>query len=125
MHEGNKSRNANSYFGKARFVLFFCQEWAFNMEKALKTFEWREKSDLHRASVVAVHNDETNLSVLAQMATGREAQMMKNRIVLSKIFTSLQYLGCQGVAVMGKFDRDSNLIALLEERKNDIMTSLN
>ena len=94
-------------------------------KKALETFERHEQSDLHRASVVAVHNNETNLSVLAQMATGREAQMMKNRIVLSKIFTSLQYLGCQGVAVRGKFDKDSNLIALLEERKNDIMTSLN
>ena len=54
------------------------------------------------------------------MTTGSEAQMMKNRIALYKIVTILQYLGFQGLAVRGKSDNDSNLIALLQERKNDV-----
>ena len=36
------------------------------------------------------------------------------------IFTSLRYLGCQGQAIRGKKEKDSNLIALLQERKNDV-----
>ena len=36
------------------------------------------------------------------------------------IRTSLRYLGWLGQAIRGKTEKDSNLIALLQERKNDV-----
>ena len=89
-------------------------------QKALQTFQRHEQSELHRASATAIHSRDANLSVQTMMSTGREEQMLKNRRALCKIFTSLRYLGCQGLAVRGKCEKVSNLIALLQERKLDV-----
>ena len=98
----------------------FVENGFSSWKKALQTFQRHEQSNLHRASFIAVRNKETNVSVQKKMTTGSKAQMMKNRIALHKIFTSLQYLGFQGLTVRGKSDNDSTLIALLQERKNGI-----
>ena len=46
--------------------------------------------------------------------------MKKNRIALFKMFTSFRNLDCQGLAVRGKSDKDSNLTGLLYERKDNV-----
>ena len=38
-----------------------------------------------------------------------------------KIFTNLRYLGHQGLPIRGKTEEESNLITLLNERKDDVV----
>ena len=38
---------------------------------------------------------------------------------MEKIFTSLRFLGCQGLAIRGKEEATSNLAMLLQERMED------
>ena len=46
--------------------------------------------------------------------------MKQNRIALIMIFTSLRYLGMQGIAIPGKTEEESNLMTVLNERKDDV-----
>eukprot|EP00795_Rhopilema_esculentum_P009559 gene9559-17307_t len=65
-------------------------------------------------------SSDANVTVETMIFSGRGEQMLKYRKALCTIFTSLRYLGCQGQAIRGKNEKDSNSITLLQERKNDV-----
>ena len=46
--------------------------------------------------------------------------MKENRVALEKIFHSLRFLGCQGLAIRGKEEATYNLEMLLQERMEDV-----
>ena len=90
-----------------------------NWKKALETFRSHEKSDLHRASI-AVFTASGKETVSSLLEAGKLKQMKENRIALVAIFTSIRYLGRQGLAVRSHSGGNSNFEVLLDERKNDI-----
>jgi hypothetical protein len=90
-----------------------------NWKKALEKFQSHEKSDFHRAAVSLTSSKEKQ-SVSQLISSGHAKQMEENRIALLKIFTTLQYLGRQGLPVRGKVEEESNLIVLLKERADDV-----
>ena len=47
--------------------------------------------------------------------------MKESKVALGIIFTSLRYLGRQGLPVKGKVEEQSNLMTLLEERADDVV----
>lgn len=60
-------------------------------------------------------------SVSKLISSGHMKQMKENRVALVKIFTSVRYLGRQGLSVRGKVEQESNLMTLLNERADDVV----
>ena len=90
-----------------------------NWKKALYTFQSHERSDLHRASV-AVFKASGKETVSSLLEAGKVKQMKENSIALAVLFTSIRYLGRQGLAVRGHTKENSNFEVLLDERRNDV-----
>ena len=59
-------------------------------------------------------------TVSCLLEAGKLKQMKENRIALVAIFTSIRYLGRQGLAVRSHSRGNSNFEVLLDERRNDI-----
>ncbi|KAJ8889158.1 hypothetical protein PR048_008652, partial [Dryococelus australis] len=59
------------------------------------------------------------INVSCQLSNAKSQQMVESRIALLKIFSSLQYLAVQGLAVRGHTDEASNLLNLLQLRSED------
>ena len=98
----------------------FVEDGFGNWKKALETFQSHEKSDFHRAAVLLTSSKEKQ-SVSQLISSGHAKQMKENRVALVKIFTSLRYLGRQGLPVRGKVEEESNLMTLLKERADDVV----
>ena len=95
-----------------------------NWKKALEKFALHEKSTFHRAatqSVFAATNP--NSSVASKFDAGKKQELIDARTALAAIFSSLKFLGMQGLAVRGKGDETSNFRQLLKLRANDIPVS--
>ena len=90
-----------------------------NWKKALYTFQSHERSDLHRASV-AVFKASGKETVSSLLEAGKLKQLKENRIALAVLFTSIRYLGSQGLAVIGHTKENSNFEVLLDDRRNDV-----
>ena len=98
----------------------FVEDGFGNWKKALEKFQSHEKSDFHRAAVSMV-SSKGKQSVTQLISSDHTKQMKQNRVALVKIFTSLRYLGHQGLPIRGKTEEESNLITLLNERKDDVV----
>ena len=90
-----------------------------NWRKAFERLHRREKSDLHRAAN-SMAKSMGKQPVTQMISSGHTNQMKQNRVALIKIFTSLRYLGMQAIAIRGKPEEESNLMTLLNERKDDV-----
>lgn len=88
--------------------------------KALERFSKHEKSTLHRAAVSIVAASNARVNVASAMSKAKQKQMTDARKALLAILSSIQYLLCQGLAIRGKTDEDSNLIQLLNVRAQEI-----
>ena len=98
----------------------FVEDGFGNWKKALEKFQSHEKSDFHRAAVLFT-SSKGKQSVSQLISNDHAKQMKDNRVALVKIFTSLRYLGRQGLPVRGKLEEQSNLMTLLEERADDVV----
>lgn len=98
----------------------FVQDGFSGWAKALERFKYHERSNVHRAAVSIVTNIDANVNVLASMSAGNQKQMADAREALLAILSSVQYLSCQGLAIRGKTDEESNLTQLLKLRSQDI-----
>ena len=97
------------------FVYVRFNDW----KKTLIAFDHHKKSELHRSALQPIPN-QRNQNVL-KLSHKRKMEVMKeNRVTLEKIFTSLKFLGCQGLAIRGKEEATSNLAMLLQERMEDV-----
>ena len=79
-----------------------------NWKKAIEKFKLHEKSMCHREAVVKMHALKSSVDVSAQLSDQRKKEMMLNRTCLKKIFSSVLYLACQGLAIRGHNDDASN-----------------
>ena len=98
----------------------FVEDGFGNWKKALEKFQSHEKSDFLRAAVLFT-SSKGKQSVSQLISNDHAKQMKDNRVALVKIFTSLRYLGRQGLPVRGEVEEQSNLITLLEERADDVV----
>ena len=98
----------------------FVQDGFSSWPKALERFQTHEKSNLHRVAVSTVAATNAGVNVAAAISAGNQKQMSDARTALLAILSSLQYLSCQGLAIRGSTDEDSNLIQLLHLRAQDI-----
>ena len=97
----------------------FVEDGFSNWKKILEKFQAHEKSDFHRAAVSLTSWKEKQ-SVSQLISSGYVKQMEENRIALLKIFTTLRYLGRQGLPVREKVEEELNLIVLLKEWADDV-----
>ena len=91
----------------------------FNRWKdALDRFRTHESSRFHRECVIALSNSRKT-PISTTFSTQRQQERKESREALLKIFSSVRYLGAQGIALRGKTDESSNFKQLLFERASD------
>lgn len=90
-----------------------------NWKKALEKFRLHENTFTHKEGVLKL-NSITNRSVASQLNEQLDSDMKKGRLALETIFTTVQFLCRQGLAIRGHEDVNSNFFQLLELRKNDV-----
>lgn len=90
-----------------------------NWKKALEKFRLHENTFTHKEGVLKI-NSITNRSVASQLNEQLDSDMKKARLALETIFTTVQFLCRQGLAIRGHEDVNSNFVQLLELRKNDV-----
>ena len=85
-------------------------------KKALSAFDRHKKSDLHRFALLLILNQRNETVFEARAVTQAEngCNERKQRS-FRKFFTSLRFLGCQGLAIRGKEKATYNLAMLLLE----------
>lgn len=98
----------------------FVRDGFSGWSKALERFGTHEKSPIHRAAINATAARDKGVNVAAAMSQGKIKQMSDARTALLAILSSIQYLSCQGLAIRGKTDEDSNVFQLLKLRARDI-----
>uniref|UniRef100_A0A670JLM2 DUF4371 domain-containing protein n=1 Tax=Podarcis muralis TaxID=64176 RepID=A0A670JLM2_PODMU len=90
-----------------------------NWKKALEKFRLHENTFTHKEGDLKL-NSITNRSVASQLNEQLDSDMKKGRLALETIFTTVQFLCRQGLAIRGHEDVNSNFFQLLELRKNDV-----
>ena len=98
----------------------FEQDGFSSWAKALERFQTHEKSKLHRAAVSTVAATNADVNVATSISAGKYKQMSDARTALLAILSSIQYLSCQGLAIRGSTDEESNFTQLLHLRAQDI-----
>ncbi len=101
-------------------MLAFVTNGFRNWKKAIEKFKAHEESNLHKVGVAAILSAQKSSTVSSQLSGQVKKEMLDSRTALTKIFSSLRYLGCQGLAIRGKTDEASNLKQLLLERAEDV-----
>uniref|UniRef100_A0A670JLM7 DUF4371 domain-containing protein n=1 Tax=Podarcis muralis TaxID=64176 RepID=A0A670JLM7_PODMU len=94
-------------------------QWFSNWKKALEKFRLHENTFTHKEGDLKL-NSITNRSVASQLNEQLDSDMKKGRLALETIFTTVQFLCRQGLAIRGHEDVNSNFFQLLELRKNDV-----
>ena len=98
----------------------FIEDGFGNWKKALEKFQSHEKSDFHRGAV-SFTSSKGKQSISPLISNDHAKQMKESRVALVKIFSSLRYLGRQGLPVRGKVEGQSNLMTLLDGRADDVV----
>lgn len=91
----------------------FIQDGFSSWAKALERFRAHEKGNLHRTAVSIMATTNAGVNVAALLSAGKQRQMADARIALLAILSTLQFLSCQGVAIRGKTDQESNFMQML------------
>ncbi|XP_064468707.1 zinc finger MYM-type protein 1-like [Ornithodoros turicata] len=107
------SRDRDSY-------LSFVTNGFSNWKKALHRFQTHEASSHHKAATNALAAVKGGLNVVVSCSRAKQKEMRDARKALLAILSSVKYLACQGLAIRGHDDADSNLKQLLELRSNDV-----
>ena len=82
-------------------------------------FAPHEASELHKAAIVLILNKKKP-SVIQQLSSTKQKEMLNNRIALNKIFSTILVLAKQGLALRGHDDENSNLHQILKVRCEDV-----
>lgn len=90
-----------------------------NWKKSHEKFRRHEVSHFHRAATEMLLTGMTAPTVSSQLTTQHLRDMKEARQALEHIFSSLVFLGCQGLAIRGKTQESSNLFQLLKLRSTD------
>lgn len=98
----------------------FVKDGFKNWSVALRRFKSHEKGNLHRCSISAKNSIEKGINVLASISHSKSKEMQAATICLKKIFTSILFLVCQGLALRGHVDESSNFHNLLKLRSEDV-----
>ena len=69
----------------------------------------QERSEFPKAAVSMIVSSSGSFSVASKLSEQQQKDMTDARHTLSMIFTSLRFLGCQGLAIREKTDETSNL----------------
>ena len=85
----------------------------------MSAYNRQEKSELHQSALQLIPK-QRNETVLELSHKQKTKVMKEKREALEKIFTSLRFLGCQGLTIRGKEEATSNLAMLLQERMEDV-----
>ncbi|XP_065643075.1 zinc finger MYM-type protein 1-like [Hydra vulgaris] len=91
-----------------------------NWKKAHEKFCRHEASHFHRAANEMILTSTSDSTVSSKFSTQHLQDMKDARKALDHIFSSLIFLGCQGLAIRGKTKESSNLFQLLELRSMDV-----
>lgn len=97
----------------------FIEEGFRTFKNAPGAFAPHENSHLHRAAVLQILTSK-NQSIIEHLSTAKKKEMLDNRVALSKIFSSVQFLGRQGLAFRGHEDKTSNVYQWLRVRSQDV-----
>lgn len=87
-------------------------------KKGIERLGSHEKSQYHRAAIETLRASQAT-AVSSLLSDQAKKEMIEARSALSKIFSSIRYLGCQGIAIRGKTEDSSNFKQLLLERATD------
>jgi hypothetical protein len=90
-----------------------------NWKKALQRFQEHAQSRSHQFAVERVAHHQAAQPVECQLSTQRDAEQREARCCLKVIFTSIQYLARQGLALRGHTDSEGNFKQLLLLRCRD------
>ena len=98
----------------------FVKDGFCSWSKAIERFRCHEKSNVHRAAAGITSAANAGVNVANALSAAKQKQMAEARTALLSIFSSVQYLACQGLALRGHVDTESNLRQLLNLRAQDI-----
>ena len=84
-------------------------------KNALGAFGNHEVTNLHRNALMQISNCK-NINIIEQFSSTKKKEMLENRAALKAIFTSVLYLGRQGLALRGHEEKNSNLHQLFEAK---------
>jgi len=90
-----------------------------NWKKALQRFQEHAQSRSHQFAVERVAHHHAAQPVDSQLSTQRDAEQREARCCLEIIFTSIQYLARQGLALRGHTEDEGNFKQLLLLRCTD------
>jgi hypothetical protein len=90
-----------------------------NWKKALQKFAEHEKSGCHKHAVAQLLQVASAPPIEAQLSAQKASEQATARVALAKLFTSIQFLARQGMALRGHEEHESNLMQLLQLRSED------
>ena len=91
-----------------------------NWKDALQHFREHEASECHSLSTTFENVVPKFGNVCEMTDVSVKASMQENRRCFIKIIESLQFLGCQGIAMQGHIDTQSSFVQLLQLRCKDV-----
>jgi hypothetical protein len=105
---------------KAAFIIDGFNDW----KHAIDRFSGHEKSDCHRCAVTKVSCVSRGQNIACAISKAKRDEMVLARSALSRVISTLMFLGKQGLPIRGKTDSSSNFMQLLTLRASDV-SSLN
>lgn len=89
-------------------------------KNAVMAFNCHEKSELHRSASVGLSNLKQQC-VVQSLSAAKQKEMVASRVALRKIFSTVNVLAQQGLALRGNDnDERSNLYQILKIRAEDV-----
>ncbi|XP_066587629.1 zinc finger MYM-type protein 1-like [Prorops nasuta] len=98
------------------FVTYGFDSW----KKAIERFKSHEKSSVHLTAVKCSKSVQQGINVQNMLSEYKKRETLEARICLKKIFTSVLYLGMQGLALRGHTEEKGNFYRLLTLRTEDV-----
>lgn len=114
-----RSASSRGLINVARNSHVFVSQGFRNWKKAKKRFREHEQSCIHREACMKLQLSQQP-SVATQLSRQVLTEQKHRREMLMKVLTSLRFLVCQGLAIRGHKEEDSNLIHLLKCRSEDV-----
>lgn len=90
-----------------------------NWKDAVRSFELHRKSLCHREALLKWENHVQGASICTQIQKQQSNDQEKAHGCLHKLFTSIEYLACQGLPLRGHTEASGNYPKLLQLRSED------
>ena len=91
LHEGCRNANGSSNVIKGEYAAFVVNGFS-NWKKALDRFSTHERSELHKAAVLALSAVSKGTPISSRLNAQRQREMNDARQSLSMIFSTLRFL---------------------------------